>query len=140
MDDSPTDESEGQEVADLRPEIERWVTDHGDMVTVWRGAAPLAQPDQAPWHWHVQARNGEIVGQGEGHTRKEAAIAAAKRHHPYVLDADQMPENLQVEDGRFTRAEQIVQRVLRASDQPVERWQVEFVARALEMEARYGAS
>jgi hypothetical protein len=120
-------------MADL---VDRWMTNHGDVVTVWYAENQQGHPRD--WRWHVQARNGEVVGQGEGHTRKEAAVEAAKRHHPYVLDPEQMPEGLQIEVNRITRAQRILNMVLRAQGQPVESWQVEFVARALEMEARYG--
>jgi hypothetical protein len=122
-------------MADLTDAEERWTTTHGDVVEVWR--VPRADRVE-DWRWHVQARNGEIVEQGEGYTRKESACAAAKRHHPYILDPDNMPD-VSIEMGRVVRAQQMVQQVLRAKDLPVESWMVEFVARALEMEARHGA-
>lgn len=56
----------------------RWTTRYGDVVTVWQ-AAEIGRP--VDWRWHVQARNGEIVGQGEGHSRRRIARMAAMRHH-----------------------------------------------------------
>jgi uncharacterized protein YegP (UPF0339 family) len=42
------------------------------------------QDDQGEWRWHAQARNGEIVAQGEAHTRKEDAERAATHVFPGV--------------------------------------------------------
>jgi hypothetical protein len=58
-----------------------WTTAHGDTVTVWQAAPPGRLLN---WRWHVHAANGEIVGQGQGHTRRRNARAAAMRHHPPV--------------------------------------------------------
>lgn len=60
-----------------------WETAHGDLVTVWQ-AAPLGSP--MDWHWHVQAKNGEIVEGGEGYPRRSLAREAALRHHPVYRD------------------------------------------------------
>lgn len=117
--------------------VESWVTNHGDKVEVYNAQTQREGPDD--FRWHVQSKNGEVVGQGEGHTRKEAAVEAAQRHHPYVLDPENMPE-VQIEVGRVVRAQRILNMVLRAQGQPVEPWMVDFVARALEMEARYGTT
>ena len=63
-----------------------WTTTHGDTVEVWRSlqihADGLDVRNVEVWYWHVIARNGRIVGQGEGHSRKHAAVKAAERHHP----------------------------------------------------------
>ena len=59
----------------------RWTTAHGDTVEVWQAAGLGESLD---WRWHVQSRNGEVVGHGEGHTRRRAAREAAQRHHPPV--------------------------------------------------------
>lgn len=52
-----------------------WTTELGDVVTVWE-----ASPED--WRWHVTAGNGEVLEQGEGHTRREDAVRAAVRYHP----------------------------------------------------------
>lgn len=59
----------------------RWRTALGDLVEVWQ-AGELGRP--VDWRWHVQARNGEILEQGEGHTRRRNARVAAMRYHPPV--------------------------------------------------------
>lgn len=56
--------------------VESWVTLHGDVVEVFTTGSE--------YRWHVQARNGEIVGQGEGHPQLSDAVSAAERHHPPV--------------------------------------------------------
>ena len=53
-----------------------WTSAHDDIVTVY--------PSGDGWRWRVQAPNGEIVGQGESHPRKQSAVEAAERHHPPV--------------------------------------------------------
>ena len=86
----------------------RWRTPLGDTVEVWQ-AAPLGHP--LDWRWHVQAPNGEIVGQGEGHPRRRSARVAAMRYHwpappvvrgelHVVLDGPPGPEA-----GRFVELE-----------------------------------
>lgn len=56
--------------------VEMWPTVHGDTVEVYSTGTEF--------RWRVQAANGEIVGQGEGHTRLSSAVDAAERHHPPV--------------------------------------------------------
>lgn len=56
-----------------------WLTTGGDRVHIFQG-------EDGQFHWHVRAANGEIVGQGEAHPRRETAIAAAERHHPRLPD------------------------------------------------------
>jgi len=70
---------------------QRWTTAHGDRVTVWQAGALGRLID---WRWHVQARNGEIVGQGEGHPRRRSARIAAMRHHPPVGQPAEVPAAL----------------------------------------------
>jgi len=57
-----------------------WTTIGGDRVTVYLDG-------QAEWRWHVQARNGEVVGSGEAHPDRRDAEAAALRHHPRVEES-----------------------------------------------------
>lgn len=54
-----------------------WRTSMGDTVTVFRTV-------DGQFAWHVQAANGEVVGQGESHPHRADAIAAAERHHPRI--------------------------------------------------------
>jgi uncharacterized protein YegP (UPF0339 family) len=49
------------------------------------------QGDDGHWYWHAQARNGEIVAQGEAHTRQADAVRAAASvlpGVPIVLDPE----------------------------------------------------
>ena len=63
-----------------------WTTTHGDTVTVWLASRPGELMD---WRWHVQdSGNHEVVGHGEGHTRRSAAREAAMRHHPPVASEE----------------------------------------------------
>lgn len=70
--------------------IDSWATDGGDKVEVFRQSMACANPScdlahyGGDYYWRVRAGNGEIVGQGEGHSRKANVIAAAERHHPRV--------------------------------------------------------
>jgi uncharacterized protein YegP (UPF0339 family) len=60
------------------------VNTNADRLTVY-------QDDQGQWRWHAQAANGEIVAQGEAHTRKEDAERAAADvlpGVPIVLDPE----------------------------------------------------
>lgn len=51
-----------------------WETPLRDLVEIY--------PDTGgQWRWRVRARNGEIVGGGEGHPDQRDAIAAAQRYH-----------------------------------------------------------
>lgn len=78
----PADEKEPGMITTHRPGGKQtWTTNHGDTVTVWNAAGLGKLMD---WHWRVQARNGEIVGGGEGHPRRSSAREAAMRHHPPV--------------------------------------------------------
>lgn len=65
-----------------------WQTNHGDKVVVWRSlqvhAVGLDVTDVEVWYWHVVARNGRVLEQGEGHTRRREAVTAALRHHSRV--------------------------------------------------------
>jgi len=48
------------------------------VVEVWQSSATFQ------WHWHAKAPNGEIVSQGEAHTRKWSAKRAARRLFPHA--------------------------------------------------------
>jgi uncharacterized protein YegP (UPF0339 family) len=51
-------------------------TDADRRVTVYRDEGSL-------WRWHAKARNGLIVGDsGQGYSRKDSALRAARREHP----------------------------------------------------------
>jgi len=58
-------------------DVERWWTTGGDRVEVW-------QDIEGQYRWTVRAANGEVVGSGEAHPRRENAVRAAERHHPRV--------------------------------------------------------
>lgn len=38
------------------------------------------------WRWRRQAANGEVISQGESHTRREDAVRAARRANPEDLE------------------------------------------------------
>lgn len=69
-----------------------WTTTHGDTVTIWQSAR---LGEVMNWRWRVRAKNGEIVGSGEGHTRRRKAREAALRHHPVAAT---IPEGVDRED------------------------------------------
>jgi hypothetical protein len=81
-----------------------WTTEHGDTVRVYLASGLGELLD---WRWRVRAKNGETVGQGEGHPRRRSARYAAMRHHPPAGS----PEEI---DQRATEAEELerVRRVL----------------------------
>ena len=56
--------------------VKDWKLANGDTVEVFRSGTQ--------YRWHVQAANGEIVEQGEGHPSLHGAVEAAERHHPAV--------------------------------------------------------
>lgn len=62
--------------------VKKWLTGHEDTVEVWYA------PTLGEYRWRVRARNGEIVGQGEGHPDVDDAVAAAERHHPPVTSEE----------------------------------------------------
>jgi hypothetical protein len=37
------------------------------------------------WYWRAKARNGQIIAQSEGYTRRASAVRGAKRAYPDVV-------------------------------------------------------
>lgn len=68
--------------------VDAWAATGGDTVEVYVIPRDCLRYDcdvrHREYRWRVKAANSEVVGSGEGHTRKQAAVEAALRHHPQV--------------------------------------------------------
>jgi hypothetical protein len=66
--------------------VTSWLTNNGDVVEVYWSREPGAVTEPR-WRYRVRAGNQKIVEQGsEGYTRRHAAVKAARRHHPVVVE------------------------------------------------------